>query len=96
MKKQELCSLLDAALFYPGDPSDVLPKIAAQEADEDSGELLRMVYRQIAFLTKAYREVMILYYLDGRSAAEIAGKLGISETAVRQRLFSARKKSKVR
>ncbi|MDO4317883.1 MAG: RNA polymerase sigma factor [Lachnospiraceae bacterium] len=82
------------ALFYPGDPSDVLPKIAAQEADEDSGELLRKVYRQIAFLTKAYREVMILYYLDGRSAAEIAGKLGISETAVRQRLFSARKKIK--
>ena len=53
-------------------------------------ELLDAVYRQIAFLTKAYREVMILFYLDGLSTAEIAVRQNISETAVRQRLFSAR------
>lgn len=80
------------AVSYPGDPSDVLSQLAAEEADEDCDEQLQAIYRQISFLTKAYREVMILYYLDGRSTAEIAGMQGASETAIRQRLFSARKK----
>ena len=37
---------------------------------------------------------MILFYLDGMSTSDIAKALGSSETAVRQRLFSARKKLK--
>ncbi len=80
------------SLFYPGDPSDVFSVLAAEETKENDDGLLTAVYRQISFLTKAYREVMILYYLDGRSAAEIAKMQNLSETAVRQRLFSARKK----
>lgn len=79
-------------LFYPGDPSDVFSVLAAEETEENDDGLLAAVYRRISFLTRAYREVMILYYLDGRSAAEIAKTQSISETAVRQRLFSARKK----
>ena len=39
-------------------------------------------------------KVMISFYIDGRSTAEIAKMQGTSETAVRQRLFSARKKVK--
>ena len=77
-------------MFYEGDSETVLPFIADEEDNDQSEELLDAVYRQIAFLTKAYREVMILFYLDGLSTAEIAVRQNISETAVRQRLFSAR------
>ena len=81
-------------MFYEGDSETVLPFIADEEDNDQSEELLDAVYRQIAFLTKAYREVMILFYLDGLSTAEIAVRQNISETAVRQRLFSARKRIK--
>ena len=53
-------------------------------------EELRRIFREIAFLSKAYREVMVLYYLDEMKVRDIAAKLGISETTVKQRLFSAR------
>lgn len=80
--------------FYDGDAGEILPLIPDREREDDSDELLCAVYRRIAFLTKAYREVMILYYLDGLSTAEIAKRQNISEGAVRQRLFSARQKLK--
>ena len=83
-----------AELFWDGDADEILPFVADEEDDDDTDTLLSAVYRRIAFLTKAYREVMILFYLDGLSAAEIAKKQGTSETAVRQRLFSARQKIK--
>ena len=78
--------------FFEGDPEDVFHFIADKYSEEDSDELLEKVYRRIAFLTKAYREVMIMFYLDGLSVAEIEKKQNTSETAVRQRLFSAREK----
>lgn len=81
-----------AEILYQGDSEEALALIAAKQEDDDSKELLKAVYRRIAFLTRAYREVMILFYLDGLSTAKIATLQGISETAVRQRLFSARKK----
>lgn len=84
---------------YEGDPDDVLPFIADSdsespflEAEGEDRELLAAVYRQIAFLTQAYREVMIMYYLNGLSTSQIALLLGTSEGNIRQRLFSARKK----
>ena len=80
--------------FYEGDAGEILPFIPEKEREDDSDELLGAVYRRIAFLTKAYREVMILYYLDGLSTAEIAKRQKTSEGAVRQRLFSARQKLK--
>lgn len=80
--------------FYSGDPETVLQNVAEEEISDTSEELLTAVYRRIAFLTKAYREVMIMFYLDGLSTAEIAKKLGTSDSAIRQRLFSARQKIK--
>ncbi len=84
---------------YEGNPDDVLPFIADfdseapfLEAEGEDRELLAAVYRQIAFLTSAYREVMVMYYLDGLSTSEIAFLSGTSESNIRQRLFSARKK----
>lgn len=79
-------------IFYEGDPDEILLFAAAKEERTQEEELLKAVYRQIAFLSKTYREIMILFYLDGLSTAEIAELQGASETAIRQRLFSARKK----
>lgn len=84
----------NADIFYQGDPSDVFPSVLEDAHDNSNEELLQNIYRQISFLTKAYREVMILHYLEGLSTAEIAKKQNISETAVRQRLFAARNKIK--
>lgn len=83
-----------AETFYDGDADDVLQYVPGKEQEDNSGELLRKVYRRIAFLTKAYREVMIMYYIDGLSTAEIAKQQNTSDGAVRQRLFSARQKIK--
>lgn len=80
--------------LYEGDADDVLECIAEEVYEDDSNDLLEAVYRRIAFLTKAYREVMIMYYLDGLSIAEIAKKQNSTESAIRQRLFSAREKLK--
>lgn len=83
-----------ADMFYGGDPDGVLKTLPDKENDDDGYERLSVIYRRIAFLTRAYREVMIMYYLDGLSAAEIAKRQHTSEGAVRQRLFSAREKIK--
>lgn len=53
-------------------------------------EQIKKIFIEISFLSKAYREVMVLYYIDEMKVSDIALKLGISETTVKQRLFSAR------
>ncbi len=50
----------------------------------------RRIMREISFLSKIYRDVMVMFYLDEKPVAEIARELNISENTVRQRLFSAR------
>lgn len=54
-------------------------------------EQLNKIFAEIAFLSKAYREVMVLYYIDELKVKDIAYRLNVSETTVKQRLFSARK-----
>lgn len=44
----------------------------------------------LAELPSAYRECLVLFYLEGRSGAEAAAALGISESALRVRLHRAR------
>ena len=61
-----------------------------REAAERDREALREVYRRMANLSRAYRTVMIAYYLDGQSVREIATRVGTTENTVRQRLFAAR------
>ncbi len=82
-----------ADMFYEGDSEKIFPFISdnGQMQELDDIELLKNVYQQIAFLTKAYREVMVAFYLDGLPIKDIAKMQHTSETAIRQRLFSARK-----
>ena len=81
-------------LFYEGDADEILATIADEDDTNEAEEMLKSVYRSIAFLTKAYRDVMIMFYIDGLSTQEIAKRQGINEGTVRQRLFSARQKIK--
>lgn len=66
----------------------------ADVSDDDSyqedEEKLRGIFREISFLSKIYRDVCIMYYLDEKPVSDIAKALNIKETTVKQRLFSAR------
>ena len=53
-------------------------------------EQIKRILGEIAFLSKIYRDVMIMYYIDGIKVKDIAVRLDISEATVKQRLFSAR------
>lgn len=53
-------------------------------------EQISRIFEEIAFLSKAYREVMVMFYIDELKVKEIAARLNINETTVKQRLFSAR------
>lgn len=61
--------------------------------EEEQGQLA-VIMRRIAFLSKNYRDVMIFYYIDEYKISDIAVMLQVSETVVKQRLFSARNQIK--
>ena len=79
-------------MLYAGDAMALLSGMPCPAEEAESSELLENVYRRIAFLTRGYREAVILYYLDGLSCAQIAKRQQVSEDAVRQRVYAARKK----
>lgn len=85
-RAQQTVSIENEELSLPAKANEIDQFIEETAQREE----LRRIFREIAFLSKAYREVMVLYYLDEMKVADIARKLGISESAVKQRLFSAR------
>ena len=85
-RAQQTVSIENEELSLPAKANEIDQFIEETAQREE----LRRIFREIAFLSKAYREVMVLYYLDEMKVADIARKLGISEAAVKQRLFSAR------
>lgn len=71
------------------------PSYSLAEIDEparpDYGiEYIMRIHAAVSKLPEGYREAITLYYLDGRDCAGVADSLGISESAVRQRLVRAR------
>jgi len=60
---------------------------APQKETEDR---ISSLHRAISKLPEAFREPIILFYLNGHSSASVARTLGISETAARSRLARAR------
>jgi RNA polymerase sigma-70 factor (ECF subfamily) len=61
-------------------------------AKEDAQE----VRRELAFLAKTYRDVLVLYYMKDRSVKEIAEALGIPKGTVLSRLDAGRQKMKAK
>ena len=67
--------------------------LADEPVNEDSSDLY-LLRRELTLLSEKYRKATILYYIDGRSCAEISSALSISESMVKYLLFKARKKLK--
>ena len=76
--------------YYRKRPSlHKLPEDIPAGPKSDS-ELITRLHTAISKLPEGHREVITLYYLDGRKCAHIAGALGIKEDNVRSRLVRAR------
>ena len=68
--------------------------VAAQEdfvEEIENTQELNVLYRELALLSREYRECTIAYYFDGLSCAETASKLHISLEMVKYYLFKTRK-----
>lgn len=65
---------------------------------DDADPLDHMIYeeqisalrRELAFIKRDYRAILIAYYIEDQSIRDIALALSLSQTAVKQRLFRAR------
>ena len=71
-------------------PCYSIAEIDAPARPDYGNEHIIQVHKAISKLPENYREAITLYYLDGRDCAGVARSLGISEAAIRQRLFRAR------
>lgn len=73
------------ALEHPGAADERSP-----DADTDPLHSPEALRQTLAELPAAHRECLVLFYLEGKSGAEAAAALGISEAALRVRLHRAR------
>ena len=51
---------------------------------------MAVLRRELAFLGRDYREVVVAYYIEDRSVGDIARALGQPEGTVKSRLFRSR------
>lgn len=54
-------------------------------------EQLSLLRRELAFISSDYRNIILAYYIDYKSVRQIAQDLSLSENAVKQKLYRARK-----
>lgn len=85
--ERQVCSMENSYLVRESEENE----IDALIEEEAARKQISKIFEEISFLSKAYREVMVLYYIDELKVRDIAQRLDISETTVKQRLFSARK-----
>jgi RNA polymerase sigma factor (sigma-70 family) len=92
-KDNNMMSLDDEAGIYIIEERDHIDETAENEASKKEQTELR---RRIADLSKTQREIIIAYYFEDKSVAEVAEKFGMKKSAVKWHLFDARKKIKER
>ena len=63
------------------------PSVAEEYAHNEEMAILR---RELAFLGRDYREIVVAYYIEDRSVGDIARALGQPEGTVKSRLFRSR------
>ena len=63
------------------------PSVAEEYAHDEEMAILR---RELAFLGRDYREIVVAYYIEDRSVVDIARTLGQPEGTVKSRLFRSR------
>ncbi len=76
--------------------SDIAELEIADESDDILGEMihaedLALLRRELAFISGEYRNIVTAFYLEDRSIRDIASSLSLPESAVKQRLYRARK-----
>lgn len=84
--ERQVCSIENSDFILAAKENEIDEFI--EEATEQ--EQISRIFKEIAFLSEAYREVMVMFYIDELKVKDIAARLNINETAVKQRLFSAR------
>jgi len=74
------------------DDDDATPALDANPFDATAqAEVDRVVREALARIPDTYREALVLYYCENRSAREVADTLGIAEEAAMQRLSRGRR-----
>ena len=53
-------------------------------------EQLALLRRELAFIKRDYRDILVAYYIENKSIKEIADIVSLSQNAVKQKLFRAR------
>ncbi len=78
-----------AAVAWLSDQAEdfVLPSVDSEYVRSEEMATLR---RELAFLGRDWRDVVVAYYIEDRSVASIAASLGVAEGTVKSRLFRAR------
>ena len=66
---------------------NITPSVAEAYARDEEMAVLR---RELAFLGRDYREIVVAYYIEDRSVSDIARALGQPEGTVKSRLFRSR------
>ena len=90
-EKRRLSANRSAAVEYSDDVLNVYSNSIDEYIETETDKLqLRKIMREIMFLSKIYRDICVMYYLDEMKISDISQKLGITENAVKQRLHSAR------
>jgi RNA polymerase sigma factor (sigma-70 family) len=86
-KQKKLICIDNAAGI--GDGTDFVHDLLSEESL--ASQIIKMRH-EISNLSRIQREAMIIHYLEGKSVAETAIKLGTTESAITWHLFDARKK----
>ena len=85
----------DSANFMVGVPLDEVAELVedpdAEINIEDDTGILKKLRREIAYLSKTQRQIVIAYYFENRRQADIAKALGIPLGTVKWHLFEVKK-----
>ena len=88
----------DSAASVIGVPIDEFAEILADpdaEYDaEGNAQAIKRLQREIAYLSRLQRRIVIMYYFENRKQADIASELGIPVGTVKWHLFEAKKELK--
>ena len=80
------------AIGVPGSVDTIVDEDAGPEERAERAELLARAEAAVAALPESSRTIVVLRDVEGLSTAEVAAHTGLSETAVKVRLFRARER----
>ncbi len=83
------------ASFVSLDTVDLAAKLppASDNPEEEyiRQEQLHLLRRELALLSRAYREILVAYYIEKKRIADIARNLGVPEGTIKRKLHESRR-----